>query len=496
MKFRRIETDYVAVVIIAVCLLGIAAFECINPSKIIGRAIDKSLCEFAARETANYPWFDDKLNKNMEKGNITMDIALNATEGKYKNGGIGFVIDRNDSSKIAQANFNLNYNGTAALAVKAYADNDNVIISAPALYGKNFTMDMDILSKNIYAMSGIEFDENSTQNVFFDPKLNNNTYNYAFTNIKNGISLSGKKAWRSAGDYLTVNSLDKTEINGLKCKGYEIKLNAEGTKAFMTAFGNAIENSTELKNGLSAYLKGNMYVQYGMISAEDLAAQTLKQLNQGITSMVEKGEVKETDIKVYINGGRLIKAEIGGACTMLEQQLDVNAGVDFNGENNPTDNMVSFVSLTSEGNELRFDYVDTNKTDENGITTNKSITQSSNGASMRGSVVTTYNDESDDFTVKAAYAIDDEEVMGVNASGKVNTDKGYITADADSISFTDGTNTIKADGHFYVKPLEETIEPIEGESVDILNLEDQEEASKIMTEMQGKLHEILSKFEG
>lgn len=499
MKFRRIETDYVAIILIVFCLVCIGLNELFNPANIIARAVDKSFCEYNARETANSPWLNEELDKNIENGNLSVDFALNSTEGNLKNAGISLKLDRNDSKKAAQANFNLNYNGTALLALDAYADNDNVILKAPALYEKNLSVDTDFLSKNIYAMSGIHYDADTKQNIFFDPAVKDNTYNYAFDYVSNGVTTSGRKAWRSINDYVELTSLEKTEVNGLNCKGYEIKVNSEGSKIFLTTFGEALFTDSSFKKGLASYFEKDynanpmLYqLYYGISSGEQLADMIISAYQNMYNNMVENSEIGDITLQIYINSGRLISFQSTGFLTSQGAQLDVNSTLNFDGTDKPTDNLNAKLSFYSEGNDLSFEFADTNENVDNNLTTNKSFSYYLNGDAFTVTAATTYNQADNGFTFNAGFEQNDYEIIRANVQGTVVSEDGYISADADSINIT-GEDQLSGEGHLYIQPLDNEITPIEGEAVDISGAEE-DEVNEIMSTIQTKLNEIFSKI--
>ncbi|MGN1317774.1 MAG: hypothetical protein ACI4VF_02075 [Lachnospirales bacterium] len=499
MKFRRIETDYVAIGLIAFCLILIGAFELFSPSKVITRAVNKSFCEYSQRETANMPWINESVDKTIEEGNVSADFAINASEGSLKGAGLSFSVDRNDSKKTAQANLNLNYNGTAALAVKAYADNENVILSSPMLYDKNIQIDVDTISKNIYNQSGIHYDENTKQNIFFEPNVKDNTYLYTYDYISKGIKASGIKSWSKVQN-VALTKLDKTEVNGYNCKGYEVRLNGEDSKILISEFVEALSTDSNFKKGLSAYCEKQfnsnpMVYQfyYGVDSADKLASLYVESYKYMINQILEQGEVGEATAQFYINSGRLIRFQAVETITLQGQTLDINAYVNFDGSVNPTDNLGISLSLSSQGNETRFDVMDTNNIEGTKYTTNKSLTVINNVDVNSVSLATTYDKNDNSFTAKAAMEYNDAVVLSAEANGTVESKDGYITADAEKITFNSDGNITTCNGHLYIKPLENNIEPIEGEAVDILNMEENE-ASEILNGIQEKLSGILSKI--
>jgi hypothetical protein len=504
MKFRRIETDYVAIGIIAVCLLCIGMNELFNPANVIERAISKSICEYSARETANSPWLDEDLNKNIESGNISAGIALNVSDGMYKGAGIEFNIDRNDSNQTAQAAANLNLNGTALLALKSYADNETAVVSVPALYDKNFSVDVNQLSKNIYNMSGIDFDpESENENVFFNTKVSDSTYNVIYNDLSKAFKTAGNMAWRKASSEREFTSLEKSEVNNLQCKGYEIKLMPEGSKIFLTAFGEELFNNNNFKNAMYTLAKsefsknGFAYQLYYQInSPADLSAKLIEGYKAGYDSIINSGELGETSMQLFINSGRLIKGQFGVAITASGQQLDITCDVDFNGENNPTDAVSASIGMYSQGNQIKLSAIDNNVVDGTKINTNKTFSYDNPNGLVSFSFNSSYDEENNNFTADFIQSANDVENTVVKASGTVETQKGgYINADITSFDVVvENQNVLKANGSLFVNPLENEITPIEGETIDLLNM-DEEQANEIMGQIDQKLSEIISKFQ-
>lgn len=503
-KFRRIETDYVAIGIIAACLIFIGAFEMISPSKVIQRAINHSIAEYSVRETANTPWLDESLDDVIKEGDISADVALNITEGKYKDAGFSLKTDRSDSKKMAQTKFDLNYNGTAALTLNAYADSENAVLSVPVLYDKNIKLNINDLTKRIYDAAGIQYDSESTdENIFFNPKIEDSTYPYMLENIKKGAAVSHKVAWNSISNNIDCVSLPKSEVNGLNCKGYEIRISGEDAKAYFTALAEQLFNNTDFKNGTSAYFENiynkNMFMfqmYYGIATPQDFSNYMLEGYKSLFDQFINNVDFDETSIQVFINNGKLISGKIGVPVLSGGQQLDLNIDVDFNGKNVPTDNLNVSFGAVSQGEQIKFMFSDTNNVEGSKCTTGKTITIDNPDSTNKLSLVTTYDNADNNFTATATVEANDVEVIKANANGVVKTENGYVTADMDNISFTDGEVNMSANGHLYIQKLNNEITPIDGaDAVDILNADD-EQMQQIQKTISENLEKIITMFVG
>lgn len=499
MKIRRIEGDHIALGLIAAFLIVIAGIELFHPANIIERAINKSIGEYSSRVTANTPWLEDDMYNMLERDSASVEAKFSS--GSEGTDGIGadFSMDRNTAARNAQAKFNINYNGTAALGISTYTDGENVTLSVPVLYNKNFTFTLDRLSESIYQMMGIQYNPDETQDIFFSTDAGDNTYNVMYKNISRGIITSGKKAWTAASDYREFTKIPKQEINSLNCKGYEIKLTPEGTKVYLDTFGNELFENADFKAGIkasaqSAFNSNAMIYQLaGIESADKLAEYMIDQYKEMFNSITTNGQWGETTVQLFINGGRLIKGQVSTYTTIQEQQLDINATVDFNGSNKPTDSLSAHISADSQGLGLTFNFADSNNVEGDVYKTNKTIFIDNTSSTQSFSLNTTFDNATNAYTADVNVESDDTPVLTANATGKIEKNDGYIIT-ADSIRVTDGEKEIfNGNANVDIKPLSNEIVPIQGETVDIFNLEE-EEVLNIVQEMQKKLSEIMSKI--
>lgn len=506
MKIRRIEADYVALGIIALCLVLIGLNEWLNPVKVIERAVNKSVCEYMDRETANSPFLDSDAFDMAESQNATISGSLNVDDGEYKGVGVNFSVDRNAASNIAQANANLNFNGADLIGLKAFADNKNIVVSAPALYDKNFTIDIDTFSKKLYDISNIKYDENQPQNIFLDTKAQNNTYNVAYSGISKGLLNSERKAWRSISNNVELSKLSKEELKD-HSKGYMITLRAEDLKTFYSTFGEELFNNADFKKGITAYVENEFnsnpyaYMMYGIGDAQTLSEvmiQSLQSIYNNITMGAEPGDLT---ILVYIDGGRLTSSQITTFFTAQDsegktQQLDINFNADLTGEINPVDILTLRFSALSQGVGYDAVFSDTNSVEDNKYTTAKSFTIDNTINEIQLLANTTYDKKDNSYSFTASMISDEDEAMSFKSNGTVVSDKNNYEINADSLNVTmRGENYLSATANYKVSPLENKIEPIEGESVDIANAEE-EELMNIITEIQGKLDTALAKIQG
>ncbi len=500
--------DFVVLGIIAVCLVLIGLNELFNPANIIERAIDKSVCEYSARETANTPFLNTDALDMAETDSATVNIDFNITDGSLKNGGVEFTLDRDAAAKTAQANFNLNYSGTAALAINAYADNENVVVAAPALYDKNISIGIDEFSKRIYDTAGIVYDETQPQNIIFDAQAQNNTYTALQKGIVKGFQSSGRKAWRKISNKVQLSSMS-SEQRGDNDKGYELIISAEDINTFYTVFGEELFSNTDFKNGLTAYAEKEfnsnpyMYMMYGIsdpqVLADNLNA-SFKNIYAQLTGTGEDNqlglEAGDVTIFIYINDGMVVNSQIGTFFTAQGQQLDVNLNADLTGESNPADNLNVELSALSEGAGYTVIFSDKNSFESNQYTTTKNITVDDTFSTSTIDLSTVYNKENGHFSAGFSMGYDDTNVVEYSSEGTIQSDSKNYIINADSINaIADGETVLRGEGTFRVVPLENEITPIEGEAVDLLNTEE-DELNSIAEEIQNKLTEILSKFLG
>lgn len=508
MKIRRIEADYVALGIIAVCLLLIGLNEMFNPAKVIERAIDKAVYEYSTRETANTPFLNTDALDMAETDSATVKANLNITNGSAKGAGVDFVLDKDSLKNSAQAKFNLNYNGTAALGVNAYTDNENVTVSAPVLYEKNFIINIDEFSKRIYDAVGIQYDENEIQNIFFNAKAQDNTYNTVYNGISKGINASGRKAWVKVSGNVELSSIRGEELKDFD-KGYELKITAEDTKTLYEIFGEELFSNSDFKNGITVYAENEynsnpyMYMMYGIADSQALADILLESYENmykqmtGTSDDSEMGiETGDTTIFVYINDGMLMSSQIGTFFTAQDQQLDINLNIDFGGEDNPVDYLSVKLSALSQGAGYNVTFNDSNSADGNKLTTNKSFAIDNTYGNILFNLNTTYDKENNGYTADFTMDQDDTTIISAASKGTIQSDKNIYSIVADSLNATvEETELLAADGSFSVVPLENEIIPIEGDAVDIHNVEE-EERNSIAEEIQNKLTEIIEKMQG
>ncbi len=507
MKIRRIEADYVALGIIAVCLLLIGLNELFSPAKIIERAIDRTVCEYLSKETANSPFLNTDALDMAETDSATVKANFNITDGEIKGAGFDFALDRNASKDIAQAKFNLNYNGTAALGINAYTDNENVTISAPVLYGKNFLIEINELSKRIYDVTGIDYDENEPQNIFFNAKAQDNTYNAVYSNISKGIQSAGRKAWIKVSGNAELSSIKGDALKEYD-KGYEIKIAAEDVNTFYNVFGEELFSNSDFKNGMSVYAENEfnkysyMYMMYGIADSQALADALIsnyKNMYEQITGISDNNEVGiepgDVTIFVYINDGIVASSQIGTFFTAQGEQLDINFNTDFNGEVNPIDALTVKLSALSQGAGYNIIFSDINKAEDTKLTTSKSFTIDNTYSNFVINIDTTYDKDNNGYTFGISGSEDDNDIFSVNSEGTIDSNKNTYSIIANSINANAGNESLAAEGEFSIVPLENEITPIDGEAVDLLNA-DQEETAKISEEVQKNLNEIINKIVG
>lgn len=498
MKFRRIETDYVAIGLIAFCLVCIGLNELFNPTNVISRAFDKSYSEYSQRETANSPWLNEDLDNTLKSGDMSLDIAFTNTGDKK--GGLTFTLDRNDSNRKAQAQLGLTYDGTSVLTIDAFVDDMNTVLKAPVLYEQNISLDTDTFSRNVYALSNIQCDDTEKQNIFFDPSIDNYSYTYTYNNLKKAFSKATRKALQACRNNIEVSSLDKTDVNNVSCKGYQITVDSEGSDKFLAAFGENLFSDTNLKSGVNAYVSNDynsnamLYqMYYGVTSSEELADMLISGYQNMYNSLLENTEPSDTTVDLYLNSGRLISMKTTGQISAQSgTPLNIVAAVDYDGANKPTDNLKASLSFDSEGNTERLEFSDINTEESNKLTTSKAFSFYTTTNYSTLSANTTYDKESNEFTIDAGMEQDDQELLGVEAAGTFTGEKGYINADFTSVSLK-GTTPMSGEGHIYVTPLSNEITPIEGDAVDITTADD-DTVSEIMSTIQNNLTEILTKM--
>ena len=516
-KTVRVNMDYVALGIIAVCLILIGMNELLNPAKVIERAATKSLNEYSTRETANIQLLDNGILQSITKSDVSLDFGGEITDGSYpyddaltlqKGTGFKITVDKDSAAKKAQLNTVINYGEDTVLDLKAYSADNKFTVSAPVLYDKNIIFNTSDFSKDIYSMSGVDFDAESTDAdfIFDDNFLNNLLAGKLSVSDGSALAFALKD---SAFDAIQANkgydmvSIEKQEINNLKCKGYEINFDSTSAKAVLKSFVENYMGSSALKDKIAeqaeaAYNANAMMYQLQGISGPDaLAEMAIQNMQEQYLSIIENCDIDAASIQLFINGGRLIKVDAGLSLSAMNTPLELSAVATFTGDNKPTDTMEASFGVSSEGNQQVTSIADSNIIDGSNTTTLKTVTNRTEAADSTDNVYitsfsTAFDADSNNVSISSVVTSDDTELSSIKANGTVSFDGTNTDAELSDISFSQGGAAVcKAKLHLNIHDLENEITPLEGDAEDLSDSESEESTNKTMEVMQ-KVYENLA----
>lgn len=486
MKIKRINMDIVAVIIIAVCLLAIGAYEMFSPAKKIERIVYNTIEEYSNLETANSVFINNDTFDILNNDDITVYMGNTSQNGNS----IDFTFDRDMGSKEAQSKLVVSKNGEETASVENYFTDEETILVGGDLYGDNLIVDDNIASAIIYYITGISVPRDEV----FNTNANSDSYNYinrafgASGNVSSQVMSELKTVFLSAANASWTKVYKDADISRTN-EGYEVKLSPEATKEFFTAFGEKMFSDelmisflTEIANSSYNY----MYMFQG-ITQEQYVDQYISGMEEAYNQWILDNEPGETTLALNVSKGIMTRFQLSSYVAIGDVQVDLNYVAEFTGQENPMDQFNSYFAFTSsDGGEIRVSYAQTN-TNENGVmTTNKTYTTDTAMDQISTSVTTintTYNTNTNDFSVDYTETTDDAQGYSVSADGSVINDGGYIDIDSEiAFNIPDYGTVPMGNVYFRVVALENEITAPEGDILDTINTKEAVEAEEATDE--------------
>lgn len=465
----------------------------------------------------------ESTSKNGEYGlTLKLDSCSDETVNTYAGSGLRFAGKMDSENIRSSLNMAAIYNGMDLVNVNGYYGDKTVMLSMPELSGYVFTAD---LNKDL--------GEQLTDSPFFGPILEENGVDaqaledyikelMAQAEAKNSDNDSAnafdlkalwdryKEGCEAQDNFKAAMTVEKAgkgtyTVDGKdeNCKGYTVNISKDSMVDFLRTSADFFLQDEELK---SAFLKqleitvklsqllGNDMGE-DMPSAKDLQEQTYEEAKENVDTMIQYVDKTLTDVQmtVYVDKrGRLAALD---AVTFVN--TDSFAGdedvkqvkVDFHGEVKGgayrLQNFTAVIGLTADEDHVTINADRVGTYDGKNLEDFLTFSVKEEGIiDLNGEISSTYEGETGKENNRISITEGEDTLFTMNVENTVDElEKGkslHGTIDSAEFTFLNGEYSAVFSGEGYVRPLENDIEPLEGETFDVFAASEEEWSAAIM----------------
>ncbi len=453
---------------------------------------------------------------------MKLDSCSDETVNTYAGSGLRFAGKMDSENIRSSLNMAAIYNGMDLVNVNGYYGDKTVMLSMPELSGYVFTAD---LNKDL--------GEQLTDSPFFGPILEENGVDaqaledyikelMAQAEAKNSDNDSAnafdlkalwdryKEGCEAQDNFKAAMTVEKAgkgtyTVDGKdeNCKGYTVNISKDSMVDFLRTSADFFLQDEELK---SAFLKqleitvklsqllGNDMGE-DMPSAKDLQEQTYEEAKENVDTMIQYVDKTLTDVQmtVYVDKrGRLAALD---AVTFVN--TDSFAGdedvkqvkVDFHGEVKGgayrLQNFTAVIGLTADEDHVTINADRVGTYDGKNLEDFLTFSVKEEGIiDLNGEISSTYEGETGKENNRISITEGEDTLFTMNVENTVDElEKGkslHGTIDSAEFTFLNGEYSAVFSGEGYVRPLENDIEPLEGETFDVFAASEEEWSAAIM----------------
>lgn len=448
---------------------------------------------------------------------VSVDAELNVNDNSYmpsiNGGGISFSFDKDVDKKLAQSKVSALYKNTALMDLYSYTDNKDIVIYAPALYGKAIKFGCDNILKQYFdspLMKGSSAEYNKDKDfsvkLFDDNKVTEKADKYfnIYSDFTSQLQYYTNLHWKEATKNATLKKNENKDVTvgekELKCKSYTLTVPYEDVNKFIigvvrdTSKGSGFENFlTEYATYM--YTSQPMY-QYFFENEADLEKYIKNSIQESISNVEKNAKFGDLSINFYINGGMLVKCESSMNVTVDNSVMDINANMALNGSENPIDLINSEVAFNSDGSVLKFSLSDRAENKENSIDSSKELNiDDALGNNIKLVANGRYDTKNNQLLASIDKSNSGRDTQGISLKAKVVPAKDTLNADISEFNVDMMGVTCSGNGLLDVRPLSEDIAAPDSEAMEVFKV-DKETVENAMNSAKDKFTEIMSKFKG
>ncbi len=422
--------------------------------------------------------------KLIKKENVSQNFTLNLTDNTAGASGLSISgeLNKNKSSKTADAQLTASYNDAAVAGLKMYTDNKKIMFTAPNIYNDWLEMDCEnIVSQLADSALGAntEFSEDNdfSLQLFTDEKSEgeivlslSEEFSQLFTKEIN--SLSQKAEYKKIKEKKAV-AIDGTEKN---CRGYEIKINDEDFKNFLINMLSNVRRNKKIKNYLTQYAQ----LEYDSISAlhllfEDsdrLVENYYRQMDEAL-DRINKSTFTNTNATVYLYKGVICDLNFNTVYNIDEDKVNVNLRGGMYGGKKPYEDLDLTLELSDENKKLNFSYAETTDNIDSMLTHTTAFVIGNGSDDLVVTTKINFDKSTDIINGSANLTTPKGMYIDLSGSGNLKKSGGATTIDAQEIRLDyNGKLKLTMAGSYEIKPCNKRIEKPDGNITELFKADD------------------------
>lgn len=495
--------------VVAVCGIGAAAMVMMNAKSPKERVIDAFEQAFSeegqvspGEEIFGWSQLAEAMNQeDIEEGfELTLSGSSMPELDMFRDSGLRFTAESSPSTQTVAFDAGVIYGGMDLLNLDAYYGEEKVLLSIPQLSSRVFLFDVsDGLADRMKAspflgpimeQTGFDIDayaalmERASQQIK-ESSENGGRQPFDIQALMDRYR-EGCQAKAKFQEALTVEKGEKKPftVNGqeMDCQGYTTFISKDSMIHFLEESSDFFLQDETLRDDfvqqlqMTAEINSIMGQSFDMGSPEEQAAETYADLEEQVDELIQilDESMSDVNMEVYLTKkGEL--AAVSGTTTITDDGtvVDVAFELELRGGAYRLQNMEAMVDLSSEGEHITMNILRNGIYDETTLADDVSLDFDMMGETFGGTYTSTYELQDGSFHIQVDATANRKRAAAVSLSGQVDQlEKGKVFhANLEELRMEEGFTGqyITLAGELYLKPLEGEIQPISGETFDMIS---------------------------
>ena len=479
-RIFRIALVLTVFVLLAGLLLA-GLFSLFSGSKgAVRRAYAKTISSYQKRDDIVRTILGNDAAKYIKKGDLSQSFTLKVTDNTAGASDISVngTLNKNTSSKTADAQFGISYKDVPAAQFKMYTDNKQIMFSSPGVYDDWLAMDCDnIMTQLSNSVLGQDIDISETDDFSLKLFSGDESQGEVMMSLADEVSQIFTKEMDNLSkkaEYTRIKEKKSVMIDGAekKCRGYSLSIKGDDLKNSLVNVLSKLRTSKKVKSYLAKYAEieySNVSIYRKMFDSSDRLVEQYYQHMDNTLDTLNRASFIDTNAEVYLYKGVIADMDFNTVYNIDSDQVKVNLHGGMYGGSRPYEDVSLVLTLASGAQTLTASYTENTDNYDSTFVNNRAF------------VFT--NGEKNDLELQTNITFDKKTGV-INGSVDVNTPSGgYIDLNANgTLTKANGMTTITAqeikldynnaftlvmEGSYSLKPFKQRVQPPDGNIIEL-----------------------------
>lgn len=505
MYIRLAMVAMVFIAVVALVVSGVARLTSGNKG-VVRRAYAKTIKVWQNRDGVYGAVLGNDAVKLLKNGNSSQSFNLELTENTVGANGIGISgeFNKNISSKVADARFDVTYQGTSMAGIKAYTDNKVIMFSAPGIYDKWLKINCDnVMSQFTQSALGVETEYSSDKEFslkIFDDEQSQGELMLDFTQELGQIYTKEIDKLSKKAKYTKLSDKKAVKIDGIdkNCRGYQLEISGDDFKNFLVNVLSEVRTNKNIRKLISKYAKlqyDNVDVYNKLFDSHEYIVDSYYRQMDSVLERINASTFKDTTAVVYLYKGVIADMDFKTVYAIDKDSVNINlVGGMHGGSKKPYEDITLTLTMADATNKnLIVSYIEETDTVNNTLSNNRSFRMGDGLKDLTLESKILYDKSTNIINGSARLQTPSGGHIDVSGSGTMAKANGTTSITAQEIKLDyNSAFTLVMDGSYQIKPVEKLTAPDNGTAIELFKA-DKAQIDNIKAEIAKNLNTAVDK---